>query len=239
MSDEMTGRTAGRYERGNSYCNCCSPYRRGPRGKQGPQGPQGEPGPEGMPGPEGPQGPAAATIPFSLSNVNSSGAQISADAQGNPETIAFAGFGGDSGYGLYLQPGEWASQTITITQSYAYPSSFIMPYDGILKNIYALAATRTSLYLEEGITMRPFVCLGVSDGSALVFRVLPETITYTQPYVGGTEIPKYSVRKGSLTDLNISLEAGTLVTIIVGWMGEGVTSEQSTQISVSGGLFIE
>ena len=57
--------------------------------------------------------------------------------------------------------------------------------------------------------------------------------------MGGTEIPKYSVRKGSLTDLNISLEAGTLVTIIVGWMGEGVTSEQSTQISVSGGLFIE
>ena len=117
--------------------------------------PRGATGPAGATGPtgaEGERGPIAATIPFSLSNVNSSGAQISTDAQGNPETIAFAGFGGDSGYGLHLQPGEWASGSVTITQSYSYPSSFIMPFDGTLRNIYALFANRFRLTSSQAKT---------------------------------------------------------------------------------------
>ena len=50
---------------------CCS-------GVPGPAGPQGEPGPAG------PQGPAAATIPFSYSNQNSSGVPLSTDSTGAP-----------------------------------------------------------------------------------------------------------------------------------------------------------
>ena len=211
----------------------------GTAGATGPTGATGITGATGPTGAEGERGPIAATIPFSLSNVNSSGAQISTDAQGNPETIAFAGFGGDSGYGLHLQPGEWASGSVTITQSYAYPSSFIMPFDGTLRNIYALFANRSELNLDEGVTMRPFVCLGISNSNALVFNILQDTIVYTAPFVGGTSLPKYSVRRGSLLNLDIPLPAGTLVTVIGGWVGEGVTSEQSTQVSFSGGLYID
>lgn len=207
-----------------------------PRGATGATGASGATGATGA---DGQRGPIAATIPFSLSNVNSSGAQISTDAQGNPQQVTFAGFGGDSGYGLYLQPGEWASGSITITESTAYPSSFIMPFDGTLRNIYALFANRQQLNLEEGVTMRPFVGIAVSNSNALVFNVLQNTIVYGEPYVGGSSIPKYSVRKGSLTGLDVSLPAGTLVTIVGGWQGESKGTEQSTQISFSGGLFIE
>lgn len=221
------------------------PGEQGPQGfpgEQGPQGFPGEQGPQGFPGEQGPQGeqgPIAATIPFSLSNVWSSGATISTDAQGNPETVAFVGFGGDSSYSIQFQPGEWESGTITIREQNSYGSSFILPYDGTVRNIYALIATRSPLYLEEGISMRPFVCLAVSDGSSLEYTVLPETMTYMEPYVGGTELPKYSLRRGSVTGLDVNIPAGTLIAIIAGWIGMGSASEQSTQISVSGGLFIE
>lgn len=208
-------------------------------GNTGAAGATGPSGATGATGADGQRGPIAATIPFSLSNVNSSGAQISTDAQGNPQQVTFAGFGGDSGYGLYLQPGEWASGSITITESTAYPSSFVMPFDGTLRNIYALFANRQQLNLEEGVTMRPFVGIAVSNSNALVFNVLQNTIVYGEPYVGGSSIPKYSVRKGSLTGLDVSLPAGTLVTIVGGWQGESKGTEQSTQISFSGGLFIE
>lgn len=209
---------------------------RGPRGYQGEPGPQGEAGPQGEPGP---QGPTAATIPFSLSNVNSSGAYISTDAQGRPDMVNFAGFGGDSAYSITLQPGDWDARTITIGESNSYPSSFIMPYDGVLRNIYVMFATRTTLNLDAGITMRPFVCLAVLNSENLVYTVLPETLTYTEPYVGGAEIPKYTLRRGELTNLYVNLPAGTVVTIVLGWEGTGVTTEQQTQVSVSGGLFIE
>ena len=235
----------------------------GPQGIQGPQGLQGDPGPigptgstgptgvtgtegttgptgaTGETGPQGERGPIAATIPFSISNMYVSGAQISSDSQGNPQMINFAGFGGDYAYPVSLQAGEWASSTITIREQNSYPSSFIVPFDGTLKSIYVLFATRTSLYLDVGVTMRPFVCIAISNTDSLVFNILKDTITYTEPYVGGTDIPKYSVRRGSLTNLNIDLPAGTLVAIVAGWTGEGVTTEQSTQVSLSGGLFIE
>ena len=231
-----------------SCCRCCAgpPGPQGPQGEPGPQGaigpqgPQGEPGPQGVIGPRGPQGepgpqgPTAATIPFSLSNVNSSGAYISTDAQGRPDMVNFAGFGGDSAYSITLQPGDWDARTITIGESNSYPSSFIMPYDGVLRNIYVMFATRTTLNLDAGITMRPFVCLAVLNSENLVYTVLPETLTYTEPYVGGAEIPKYTLRRGE-----VNLPAGTVVTIVLGWEGTGVTTEQQMQVSVSGGLFIK
>lgn len=249
-------------------CSCCAGPAgpQGPTGATGPAGAQGIPGPAGMTGatgatgaagaagvtgatgatgstgatgPTGSTGPTAATIPFSLSNVYSSGAQISTDAQGTPSMVNFAGFGGDNAYSISLQPGEWDARTITIREENSYPSSFIMPYDGILRNIYVLFATRTTMELEAGVIMRPFVCLATLNSDNLVYTVLPETLTYTEPYVGGTTIPKYTLRRGALTGLNVNLPAGTVVGIVLGWRGENVTSEQSTQVSVSGGLYIE
>lgn len=71
------------------------------------------------------------------------------------------------------------------------------------------------------------------------YTVLPETLTYTEPYVGGAEIPKYTLRRGELTEFIREPAGGTVVTIVLGWEGTGVTTEQQTQVSVSGGLFIE
>lgn len=213
------------------HCPSCCP------GPQGSPGSQGEPGPQGIPGENG---PIAATIPFSLTNVWSSGSPVATDDAGNPSTINFVGFGGNEGsYPIYLEPGEWQTGTITFRESTAYGSAFIMPYDGTVKNIYVLFATRTTLNLEAGIEMYPFVCLAVSNSEQLVFTVLQDTLTYTAPYVGGVEYPKYTVRRGALTGLDIRIPEGTLVAIVAGWRGQGVTEEQSTEISASGGIFVE
>ena len=200
-------------------------------------------GPTGSTGLQGERGPIAAVIPLSVSSYDNYGVEISADAQGNPEIIYFAGFGipNEPGYPIRLEPGEWNAGSITIRESTPYPNSFIMPYDGILQNIYVLFANRESIYLADGVTMRPFVCLAVSDGRSLAFTILRDTMTYTDPYVGrsGASVSKYSLRRGSSTNLNIELPAGTLVGVVMGWVGEGVTSEQEVRASISGGLFIE
>ena len=201
-------------------------------------------GPAGSTGPQGERGPIAAIIPFSATNNgnNNSGIRIAADEHGDPETIFFVGFGNAPYHlGSNLEPGEWAAGTIIVRENVDYPSSFIMPYDGTLQNIYVLFANRTSMRFDEGITMRPFVSLAVSDGRSLAFTILRDTITYTEPYVGGStgQISKYSLRRGSTTNLNIKIPTGSLVGIVVGWVGEGVTSEVSENFSVSGSLFIE
>lgn len=214
----------------------------GPQGEPGPSGPQGDPGPagpQGDPGPSGPQGPTAATIPFSYSNQNSSGVSLSTDNTGSPSQIAYAGFGGDGGYFTALEPGEWASGLITINTNESYPSSFVMPYDGTLRNFYGVFANRQELFIEEGIILRPFMCLAIGETDRLAFTVLQETLVYFPPYIGGEEIPKYTIRRASQTGLNIPLPAGTLVTIIFGIIAGGTASAQYITASISGGIYIE
>ena len=220
----------------------------GERGATGPAGEAGSMGPTGATGPTGPTGeagargevgPVAATIPFSLSNLWGAGAQISSDSEGMPSVINFVGFGGDTGVPKQLSFGEWNSGTISFSESDSYGTSFILPFDGILENIYVQFATRSSLSLEAGVTMRPFVCLAVAENDDMVFRILPETMTYTEPYTGAANYPPYSIRKGSLTDIDVNIAAGTLVGIVIGWSGEGVSRQMTTQVSVSGGIFIE
>ncbi len=211
----------------------------GQRGATGPTGAAGATGATGPTGSTGPQGPIAGTIPFSFSNRYESGAELATDDTGNPTQIAYAGFGGDTGYYMYLNAGEWTSGTITIRESQSYPSSFVMPYDGTLQNIYGVFANRQSLNLEAGVTLRPFLCLATGSTDSLVFQILQETMIYFPPYVSGEEIPKYSIRRANLTGLNISLPAGTLIAIIMGITAEGSTQEQYTTGSISGGIFIE
>lgn len=233
------------------------PGPQGPQGVQGPQGLQGEPGPQGeqgiqgvpgpqgeqgiqgIPGPQGIQGPVAATIAFSYSNQSSSGVTLSTDSTGEPSQIAYAGFGGDNGYYTSLDPGEWASGTITIDDSSSYPSSFVMPIDGTVQNIYGVFANRQALYLEEDVTIRPFMCLAIATTDTLTFTVLADSIVYFPPYTGTEEIPKYTLRRASITGLNIPLPAGTLVTIIMGITAEGSQPSQYLPASISGGIYIE
>ncbi|WP_343209387.1 hypothetical protein [Anaerolentibacter hominis] len=214
----------------------------GAQGDTGPTGPQGVTGPtglQGITGPTGPQGPIAATIPFSYSNQSSSGVSLSTDDTGAPSLIAYAGFGGDSGYYSALEPGEWASGVIVINTSESYPSSFVMPYDGTVRNFYGVFTNRQELSLAEGVTLRPFMCLGIGETDRLAFRILPESFVYFPPYTGGESIPKYTIRSASQTGLNIALPAGTLVTIIFGITATGSASAQYITASISGGIYIE
>ncbi|MBS6643863.1 MAG: hypothetical protein KH366_09805 [Clostridiaceae bacterium] len=223
----------------------------GPQGEPGPSGPQGEPGvpgpqgepgpagPQGEPGPAGPQGPIAATIPFSFSNQSSSGATLSTDSTGAPSQIAYAGFGSENGYFSALEPGEWASGIITIDTYESYPSSFVMPYDGTVRNFYGVFANRQELSLEDGVFIRPFMCLAIGETDRLVFTVLQNSIVYFPPYTGTETIPKYTLRRAGQTGLNIPLPAGTLVTIIFGIISAGTSEPQYLSASISGGIYIE
>lgn len=214
----------------------------GPQGEPGPAGPQGEPGPagpQGEPGVTGSQGPIAATIPFSYANHSSSGVSLSTDSTGTPSEIAYAGFGGDTGYYSTLDPGAWVSGSITINTSSSYPSSFVMPYDGTVRNFYGVFANRQELSLEEGIIIRPFMCLAIGETDQLAFRVLQDSIVYFPPYTSGETIPKYTLRRASQTGLTIALPAGTLVTIIFGIAASNTTAEQYITASISGGIYIE
>lgn len=226
---------------------CCNNNCRPPKpdccpGEPGPAGPQGEPGPagpQGEPGPAGPQGPIAAAIPFSYSNQSSSGVSLSTDNTGAPAQIAYAGFGGDSGYFSTLEPGEWASGVITINTNESYPSSFVMPYDGTVRNFYGVFANRQDLYLGEGVILRPYMCLAIGDTDRLAFTILQDSFVYFPPYTGMETIPKYTIRRASQTGLNIPLSAGTLVTIIFGIISAGTDTPQYLTASISGGIYIE
>lgn len=217
----------------NNNCRppCCSGVP-GPQGVPGPSGPQGEPGPQGAPG------PIAATIPFSYSNQNGSGVPLSTSDAGEPSQIAYAGFGGDNGYFTALDDGEWASGLITIDINESYPSSFVMPYDGTVRNFYGVFANRQELFLEEGVILRPFMCLAIGETDSLAFTILQESIVYFPPYIGGEQIPKYTIRRAGQTGLNIPLQAGTLVTIIFGIIATGTSASQYITASISGGIYI-
>lgn len=224
-------------------------------GKVGPTGPQGESGADGI-SPHidvdsgnwfvgnvdtgvparGPAGPTAATIPFA---VNKNDTNLTTDVNGAPQMIVFSGFGAAS-YDtmMYLQEGEWAAGTITVKESDYLGSSFIMPRDAVLRTIHVLFCN-DYLYFEENSSVRPFVCLAVSDGNALVFNILKDTIVYVDPYPGGVEILPHTFRKAALSDLDIKIAEGSLVAIIAGMVAENVTQEQNGRFSISGGLYLE
>ena len=122
-----------------------------------------------------------------------------------------------------------------------YGSSFILPYDAVLKKIYVVFATSENDTFSDGATIRPFVCIGTasSEATELAYTILQNTITYTDPLEGGITYPKHTLRWGSLIDLNISLQEGTLVAVIAGIMAENITEPQYGGFVISGGLFLE
>lgn len=135
--------------------------------------------------------------------------------------------------------GEWATGIIAISEGMQYGTAFILPYDGIVKNIYVLFSSSYTLLFEEGSTIHPFICLAVSTSDDLVYTILQDTLTYTDVYIGGVEYPTHTIRKGSLTNLNIDIAEGTLVAIVAGIIGDNVTTEQYGNFSISGGIFLE
>ncbi|SET57659.1 Collagen triple helix repeat-containing protein [Lacrimispora sphenoides] len=230
----------------------------GPIGLTGATGPTGPTGLTGETGPTGPTGPAgtgtnmSGVIPFAIDDEY---AEVSTDDLGNPSIIQFAGFEANainSGRPTQLQEGDWAAGTITfnfVNYDQFYRSCFVMPYDAVVKNIYVLFGAKMSLFLPEGSTLFPFAALAVLTSDIpgqmtgeMVFTILQDTLTFSDPFiapVGGGQVPKYTLERGSLTDINASIPAGSLVGIIVGCRAEGVTSELFVRFSVSGGILLE
>ncbi len=191
-------------------------------------------------------------IPFAIDDEY---AEVSTDDLGNPSIIQFAGYEANainSGRPTQLQEGDWAAGTITfdfVNYDQFYRSCFVMPYDAVVKNIYVLFGAKMSLFLPEGSTLFPFAALAVLTSDTpgqmtggMVFTILQDTLTYSDPFIapaGGGQVPKYTLERGSLTDINVSIPAGSLVGIIVGCRAEGVTSELFVRFSVSGGILLE
>lgn len=190
----------------------------------------------GLKGETGPTGPIAAMVPFSISKY---GTYLSTGKDGKPMTVAFSGFSPGYAATAYLQEGEWESGTIRVRDGNSYPTAFVMTFNGTLKKIHVLFSTDSSGEIEEGSSIRPFVCLAVSTTDELVYQILPETIVYADPYEGGTTYPMHTIRRGSRTDLNTVIPEGALVAIVTGIMGTGMTRELSLTLSVSGGLYLE
>ena len=124
-----------------------------------------------------------------------------------------------------------------------------MPYDAVVKNMHVLFGAKMSVYLDAGVTLYPFAALAVltsdtpgqTDGE-MIFTINQNTITYADPFIapeGGGQVPKYTLVRGSRTDINDTIPAGSLVGIIVGIRADGVTAETTVRFSVSGGILLE
>ena len=217
----------------------------GPAGADGAVGPMGPAGADGMDGAVGPMGPAgadgskSAVIPFSIAGV-SGGAYLSSTESGDPATLNFSGFGNSySGY-VTLTSGDWAAQRITFDDNNYYGCAFIIPYDGTLKSIHVLFSTSNNGgQIPAGVSLRPFAGIAVCDTDTLEYRILPETITYSEPYSGELILDGFLLRRGQLTGLSTQINEGALVAIIVGMESEGTDQQQSLNLSVSGSLYFD
>jgi len=182
-----------------------------------------------------PVGKLSSVIPFSLGKE---GVNLGTDNQGDPLAVAFSGFGVSSYSNQYLKEGEWASGIITMDSESKFGTSFIMPRDGILRTIYVMFSTKYENSYEEDFIVRPFVCIAVSNADKLVFTILQDTMTYTEPYEVGVEQPISGIKKGSLKNLDIEITEGTLVGIVTGIMRDREGSF-GMQFYISGGLYLE
>ena len=192
-------------------------------------------------------GPVAAFLPFCT--VSQSSTPISTDAEGNPAIVQFCGFGYGSYNYIHLKPDEWTSGTITLSESAAsmgatyYGASFVMPNKGTVRKIYLTIGSKMGNYLPDGVVMFPFACLAAAKPTGLaneiVYSIIPETMTYTEPYIGEGTVPKFTIRSGYTTDLDVVLEEGSLVAVVLGWRGENIEAEQYGSFSMFGGIYIE
>lgn len=201
----------------------------------GPTGPQGNTGPQGE---TGASGPLASAFPFSLSQY---GISFNTTPTGEPQNLNFPGFGYGYASSYQVQPGEWDTGILTFNEMDYSPASFIMPYTGVLESIY-LVYSSGSMGFSEDISIYPFACIAICEPTNLnlVFTILPETKTYTQPYQGepGVPIPKHTLRWGELTGLSTVIPQGYLVTIVCGVEAPGATEPFSGYLSVNGGMYI-
>ncbi len=229
---------------------------RGDTGPTGPTGPQGNPGDTGATGPTGAQGEQGDTgatgpiglgvgyIPFSIANPNVQ--PINTDSEGNPQDIMFAGFSDNSAAFNSLSPGEWEARTISFTRGARfeyYGISFVMPQAGTVRSIYVTFASQGVGFIDAGATMYPFACLATATPNSIqnqiIYTILEDTITYTEPYLGtGNDIPTLVIRSGSKTNLDVEILEGTLVAIVVGWRGENVTAQQEGSFAIFGGIYM-
>lgn len=221
----------------------------GPTGEDGAAGVTGATGADGVTGATGPTGIAspAGIIPFAILNENL--IQISTDDSGQPSVLQFAGFSPGSQNPVILDFTDWQAGTINFHTgeggNYFYNISFVTPHDIVVRNIYVTFGTSDNTTIAEGNIMTPFACLAVANPvptmPRISYTILEDTLTYTQPYIGTVDgtVSKFTMRQGALTGLDVSITAGTLVAIVIGWSGENVTTAQVGTFTVYGGIYYE
>jgi len=176
-------------------------------------------------------------IPYSTSN-----AFAAVYPTGNPSEVTFTGFGEyDASSFLYLSLGAWAAGTLVFGSEDEYGVSFRLPTDAIVKGINVTFATKyEESIFQPGSTARPFACIAVSNTTtSLVYTLLKETLTFADPFTGGTTYPSHTIRQGELSNLNVPIADGTLVALVVGVVGVNVTLAQYIELSFSGGVLFE
>jgi len=72
-----------------------------------------------------------------------------------------------------------------------------------------------------------------------VYTILKETMTFVDPFIGGATYPAHTLRQGELSNLNIPIADGTLVALVLGIIGENVTSMQYVDLAFNGGVLFE
>jgi hypothetical protein len=152
--------------------------------------------------------------------------------------VTTSGFGPSINEPFYLEEADWANGIIDLNNEDCFCPTFIMPYDAVLKNIYVLFRTRGDQDFEDGATIRPFVCLAVSHTDDMIFTILKNTVTHTEPYecIGGSI---NGIRRGFLADLDVEIAAGTHLAIVAGFSAENTIYGQYGDFSISGGLYLE
>lgn len=212
----------------------------GPTGPTGAIGPTGPTGATGATGASGVDGNNSFVIPFSSGDGSSSGVQLGVTETGDPMNVSFSGFGSSgSGY-IELASGDWEEKKIRFNDdSYYYGCSFIMPYDASLKGINVVFSIAYGYEIPEGVTLKPFVALARCNTPNLEYDILTDTITYSEPFTGPLTAQKFLLKRGSSQNLDVKLNFGDLIGIIVCLQSEGNDEQQYLNLNLSGSLYFD
>lgn len=182
---------------------------------------------------------SSAIIPFCMSSGNTT---LSHDTTGAPVFVATLGFSGlhaDTNGGLSLNEGDWSAGTFSISELTPYPCSFVMPVNRILKKICVMFSSISEISLYDQGDLVPFVCLAISDSDDYTYKILKDSIVYTEPFKDHVNYPMHTSRRGVGMNLDVEIPEGALVTIIAGISSPSTTQYRFGLFTVSGSLYLE
>ncbi|MDR2659876.1 MAG: hypothetical protein LBC27_07820, partial [Spirochaetaceae bacterium] len=174
----------------------------GPAGPQGPPGVKGDPGAQGLPGDPGPAGLSSQVIiPFASQTSPS----IGTDSTGQSQNVRIITFGGDPPVVPLASDGS-------VTLAPDSQGVFSLPFDAVLESIYITIGSAITFTFPAGISVYPFVQIFTAPPSGNTFTPIPSiklvpSVGYSGP------VPSNTTRAVSLSQIGVSLSAGTRILI--------------------------